>query len=57
MTLFASTIAVAQAPEKMSYQAVFRNTANALVNSEAVGIKINGLECRINTQTIFKKNL
>lgn len=34
----------AQAPEKMSYQAVIRNTANTLVTNQAVGMKISILQ-------------
>ena len=33
-----------QAPQKMSYQAVIRNSSNALVTSTAVGIKISVLQ-------------
>ena len=34
----------AQAPQKMSYQAVIRNTSGALVTSTSVGIKISILQ-------------
>jgi len=34
----------AQAPQKMSYQAVIRNTSNALVTSTAVGMRISVLQ-------------
>jgi hypothetical protein len=34
----------AQSPEKMSYQAVIRNTANALITSQAVGMQISILQ-------------
>ena len=44
LTLFAGTMALAQAPEKMSYQAVIRNSASALVNNQAVGMKISILQ-------------
>ena len=36
--------AYAQAPEKMSYQAVIRNTSGALVTSSSVGMKISILQ-------------
>lgn len=36
--------AFAQAPEKMSYQAVIRNTANALITNQVVGMKISILQ-------------
>ena len=42
--LFLSTIAFAQSPQKMSYQAVVRNAANNLVTSQAVGMKISILQ-------------
>ena len=35
---------LAQAPQKMSYQAVIRNSSNALVTSTAVGMKISVLQ-------------
>ena len=34
----------AQSPEKMSYQAVVRNTGNALVSNSPVGIRISILQ-------------
>ena len=39
-----SPSASAQAPQKMSYQAVIRNASNALVTSHAVGMKISILQ-------------
>ncbi len=55
--IFALT-ANAQAPEKMSYQAVIRNTANALVTNQAVGMRISilqvsasGMGAYVETQT------
>jgi hypothetical protein len=39
-----STIAIAQSPQKMSYQAVIRNSSNALVISKTVGMKISILQ-------------
>lgn len=47
VSLFAVIITVgvfAQAPLKMSYQAIIRNSSNQLVTSHAVGIKISILE-------------
>ena len=35
---------LAQAPQKMSYQAVIRNSSNALVTSTLVGMKISVLQ-------------
>ena len=43
ITLFAVN-ANAQAPEKMSYQAVVRNTANVLVTNQSVGMRISILQ-------------
>ena len=34
----------AQAPQKMSFQAVIRNSSNALVTSTVVGMKISVLQ-------------
>lgn len=39
-----STFAFAQAPEKISYQAVIRNASNNLVTSQSVGMKISILQ-------------
>ena len=43
ITLFALN-AIAQAPEKMSYQAVVRNTTNVLVTSQSIGMRISVLQ-------------
>ena len=37
-------IALAQSPQKFSYQSVFRNTGNQLVANQNVGIKISILQ-------------
>ena len=42
--LFFSFQVFAQAPQKMSYQAVIRNTSGALVTSSSVGMKISILQ-------------
>jgi hypothetical protein len=44
VTLFITVTTFAQAPQKMSYQAVIRNSANALVTSQAVGMRISILQ-------------
>jgi hypothetical protein len=41
---FSFSVIFAQAPQKMSYQAVIRNSSNALVTSTAVGMKISILQ-------------
>jgi hypothetical protein len=43
-TVFILQAAQAQAPQKMSYQAVLRNASNALVTNTAVGMKISVLQ-------------
>ena len=43
-SFFFALLANAQAPEKMSYQAVIRNNSNALVSNANVGIKISILQ-------------
>jgi len=43
MTFF-SFVATAQAPQKMSYQSVLRNSSNVLLANTAVGIKISVLQ-------------
>jgi hypothetical protein len=42
--LFLAASSFAQAPQKMSYQAVIRNTSGALVTSTSVGMKISILQ-------------
>jgi hypothetical protein len=42
--LLIGTLAFAQAPQKMSYQAVIRNTSNVLVANTVVGMKISILQ-------------
>ena len=42
--LLFGTLTFAQAPEKMSYQAVVRNTTNNLVTNQAVGMQISILQ-------------
>jgi hypothetical protein len=42
--IFLQQQAVAQAPKKMSYQAVIRNGSNQLVTNQAVGMKISILQ-------------
>ena len=39
--LLINTSIFAQAPQKMSYQAVIRNTSGALITSTSVGMKIS----------------
>jgi hypothetical protein len=43
-SLFISSLVLAQAPEKMSYQAVVRNATNNLITNQSVGMKISLLQ-------------
>jgi hypothetical protein len=43
----------AQAPEKMSYQAVIRNSSNALVTSAAVGMRISILQGSASGSSVY----
>jgi len=45
--------AFAQAPEKMSYQAVIRNASNALVTSQGVGIQVSILKGGASGTAVF----
>jgi uncharacterized protein (TIGR02145 family) len=58
IAVFFTVCAFSQAPQKMSYQAVIRNTGNALVSSTTIGMHISilrgsasGLEVYAETQT------
>jgi len=42
--LLINMAAFAQAPQKMSYQAVIRNASNALINNQSVGMQISVLQ-------------
>jgi len=42
--LLLSTVLMAQAPQKMSYQAVIRNNSNALISSSPVGVRVSILQ-------------
>jgi hypothetical protein len=44
LALVLSTLAFSQAPQKMSYQAVIRNSTNALVTNSAVSMRISILQ-------------
>lgn len=43
----------AQAPNKMSYQAVIRNSSNALVSNQSVGMRISILQDSINGSAVY----
>jgi hypothetical protein len=44
---------LAQAPQKMSYQAVIRNSSNVLVESQSVGIRINILQGSVKGNAVY----
>jgi hypothetical protein len=52
MSLFATTM-LAQAPQKMSYQAVVRNGSNALVANTTVGMRISVLQGTANGTAVY----
>src|ERR1035437_4068441 len=45
--------AFAQAPQKMSYQAVIRNSSNALITSSTVGMKISILQGSVTGTAVY----
>ena len=56
-TLLAAVIltasAFAQAPDKMSYQAVVRDVGNALVTSQAVGMQLSILQGSVTGTAVY----
>ena len=52
-TFFCFVHANAQAPEQMSYQAVVRNTTNALVTNQIVGMKVSLLQGTTNGDVVY----
>lgn len=53
LILMQSGITIAQAPQKMSYQAVIRNSGGALVVNQAVGMKISVLQGSTSGTAVF----
>ncbi len=51
--LFLVTCVLAQAPNKMSYQAIIRNTSNALVGNSAVGMRISILQTSASGTAVY----
>ncbi len=51
--LFISTSVLAQAPQKMSYQAVLRNTSDALVTNTNIGMQISVLQGSSSGLSVF----
>jgi hypothetical protein len=56
-SLLITTILCAQAPQKMSYQAVIRNVSNSLVTSSAVGMKISILQGSISGSIVYAETI
>jgi hypothetical protein len=53
MAIMTFMLAMAQVPQKMSYQAVIRNNSNELVTNKQVGMKISIIEGSINGSVIY----
>jgi hypothetical protein len=56
-SLLITTILSAQAPQKMSYQAVIRNASNSLVTSSSVGMKISILQGSILGSIVYAETI
>jgi hypothetical protein len=52
-SVFLTQQATAQAPQKMSYQSVIRNSSNVLVASTPVGMQISVLQGNDNGTAVF----
>ena len=55
--LFLGSFALAQAPEKMSYQAVVRNATGQLVQNQNVGIKASVLQNSATGTVVYSESL
>ena len=53
VALFITATTFAQAPEKMSYQAVIRDSGGALVTNQAVGIQISILQTAVTGTAVY----
>jgi len=53
LILLQSTITLAQAPQKMSYQSVVRNAANQIVANQNIGVKISIVEGTITGTIVY----
>lgn len=52
-TFLLTTSSFAQAPNKMSYQAVIRNSSNALVSNQVIGMRISILQGGVNGTEVY----
>jgi hypothetical protein len=55
VSVFLTQQATAQAPQKMSYQSVLRNSSNALLVNTAVGIKISVLQGSASGTAVYEE--
>src|SRR5690606_33767462 len=53
--ILSNIMVIAQTPEKMSYQAVIRNSSNALVTNQSVGMKISILHGSVNGSAVYEE--
>lgn len=54
-SFFFVLVANAQAPEKMSYQAVIRNASNALVTNQSIGMRVSILKTTATGTTVYQE--
>ncbi|MCX6230313.1 MAG: hypothetical protein NTZ33_02100 [Bacteroidetes bacterium] len=55
VALLATLVVFAQSPQKMSYQAVIRNSANNLVTSHAVGMRVSIIQGSVTGTEVYKE--
>jgi len=55
LLMLVNCLSSAQAPQKMSYQAVVRNASNSLVSNQSVGVRISILRGAENGVEVFKE--
>lgn len=53
--LFISTLTFAQAPEKMSFQAVVRNSSNELLKNQTVGMQVSILQGSVSGSIVYSE--
>lgn len=53
ITLFWGLTAIAQSPQKMSYQMVVRNSSNVLLSNQTIGVRISLLQGSANGNAVF----
>lgn len=55
LVLLQSLLIFGQAPQKMSYQSVVRNSANVLVANQAVGVRLSIVEGSVSGTTVYSE--